>query len=251
MIKAVKEEIYKFNHQKTPLYGLLTLILLMIYSAVTSNISVINLTSAFGAIEWVPIIIIAVGSAFFSMEYSNHTILLLLAKNRKKSQIYLAKFMVILLYGLALTIFSVIMTFLLNFILKDQKYHWLMIINGKTILMGLGLNILGMLIYLFFVISMSFMLIMLVKNNAVVICIGLFWGFFGASLSTALMKTFSAIISILKWNPLNMIFISQQLSKPVYSKVSQLSSLQLILGITGYSLLFAILGYLLFRQRRA
>ncbi|MDF7683014.1 ABC transporter permease [Lactobacillus sp. ESL0679] len=250
MIRSLKEEIYKFIHQKTSLYGLVALVLLMIYSALTSKTNADSLISIFGAIEWIPIILIAIGSAFFAMEYSNNTILLLLYKNSERSEIYIAKFLTILLYGIVLTATAIITAFLLSIVLQSRQYNLFTVIAGKTILIQLGLNILGMIIYSLFAVAMSFMLIMLIRVNAVVICIGLAWGFFGASLSTALMKTFPTISNILKWNPLNMVFISQQLSKPYYYRVSQLSNSQLIMGTLFYSLFFAILGYLLFRQRR-
>ncbi|MCG0637846.1 ABC transporter permease [Lactiplantibacillus plantarum] len=57
-------ELYKFWHQKTPYYGALALLGLMSYSAMTTKVSALQLVFEFGAVQWIVIILIAVGSAF-------------------------------------------------------------------------------------------------------------------------------------------------------------------------------------------
>ncbi|SPD94632.1 hypothetical protein LAP9435_2977 [Lactiplantibacillus plantarum] len=52
----------------------------MSYSAMTTKVSALQLVFEFGAVQWIVIILIAVGSAFFAMEYQNHTMLLLVYK---------------------------------------------------------------------------------------------------------------------------------------------------------------------------
>ncbi|WEV39696.1 ABC transporter permease [Lactobacillus sp. ESL0681] len=250
MIDSFKNESYKFSHQKTPVYGLIALIMVMLYSAIVAKITKNTLIIGFGAIEWLPIILIATGSTFFSMEYSNNTIMLLMYKGSKKFEIYIAKFLVIFLYGLWLTSFAVVTTFLLKFILVNNKYSWLAIDQGRPLVTNLLLNMLGSVIYSFFIVAFSFMLIMLVKNNAIVICSDLVIGFLGASVSTALLKLFPVAVNVLKWNSLNMIFISQQLARGAYTQISKLTNQQLVLGTFGYGVIFLLLGYLLFKHQK-
>lgn len=64
MRNSLTEEFYKFNHQKVLLYGILTLLFLMIYGGVSSDVTQASLVFGFGAVQWIPIILIAVGSAF-------------------------------------------------------------------------------------------------------------------------------------------------------------------------------------------
>ncbi|MFS8161287.1 ABC transporter permease [Lacticaseibacillus rhamnosus] len=99
MRNNLAEEFYKFYHQKTFFYGILTLLFLMFYGGMSSNVNQATIAFGFGAIQWIPIIIIAIGSSFFEMEYRNNTILMLLYKNSSKLKIYIAKFLTIFLYG--------------------------------------------------------------------------------------------------------------------------------------------------------
>lgn len=170
MTSSFQVEVYKFLHQKVPYYGLLALLLTMVYNAITSKIDADTLSLGFGAVEWILIILIAVGSAFFAMEYSNQTILMLLYKNAGKLKIYLAKFLVIFIYGLLLTLVAILNTVLLKFLLAGD-------IHNKTWVTDLLFNMMGEVVYAVFIVGLSFMLIMLVRNNAVVICVGLALGF--------------------------------------------------------------------------
>lgn len=251
MRNSLAEEFYKFNHQKNLLLGILTLGILMLYSGISSNVGPAAISLGFGAVQWIPIILIAVGSAFFAMEYNNNTIIMLLYKNSSKLKIYLAKFLIIFLYGVLLAVVAILFTFMLKIILVGNQYQWLADYAGhNSILESLMLHILGMVIYSFFIVALSFMLIMLVKINAAVIGIGLAIGFLGASISTALLKTFPTLTAVIKWNPLNMIFVTQQLANRSYANLSQLNEWQIILGTVGYGLVFAALGYVLFKHRR-
>lgn len=124
----------------------------------------------------------------------------------------------------------------------------MIIIDNKTLLDLILYNILGILIYALFIISLSFILIILTKINAVVIAVGLTLGFMGAGISVALMETFSLQMKFIRWNPLNMIFITQQLANPPYAKVSNLSNGEIIFGTLLYVAIFILFGYQLFKK---
>lgn len=84
------QEFYKFKHQRIPLYGVITLLVLMLYSAFSgTKISETTIAQGFGVGQWIVLIIITVGSTFFEMEYENNTIVALLYKNSSKVKIYL------------------------------------------------------------------------------------------------------------------------------------------------------------------
>ncbi|RMC39100.1 MULTISPECIES: ABC transporter permease [unclassified Lactobacillus] len=247
---SLKEEFYKFYHQKVAMYGVITMLVLMVYSALTTNITKNTLAFGFGSVEWIPIILIAVGSAFFAMEYSNNTIIMLIYKNSSKLKIYLAKLIVVFVYGFILTIGAILFTFILNWLFVPGGFSWGAAFHAHTLRDALILNMFGEVIYSVFIIGLSFMLTMLVKINAVVICIGLALAFFGASLSAGLMSSLPSLVKIIKWNPLNMIFISQQLTRSSIILKSNLTNMQLIVTTLIYGILFAIIGYYLFKNRR-
>lgn len=246
---SLRAELFKFSHQKSALAGILILILLMVYSVLTTKVDSTQVIFEFGAVQWIPIIMIAVGSTFFAMEYQNRTILILLYKNTKRWQIYWAKLTIVWLYSLVLTLIAILLTIVLKSLLVRTPWSAL-ISNHQTLLTLLIGNVIGTVIYALFIVTLSFMLIMLIKINVAVIGIGLALGFLGAGVSVALMDAFTSLIPILRWNPLNMIFITQQLANPVYTTVSHLSSFEIIGGNLSYAAIFIILGYGLFKKRR-
>lgn len=246
---SLRAELFKFSHQKSALAGILILILLMVYSVFTTKVDSTQVIFEFGAVQWIPIIMIAVGSTFFAMEYQNRTILILLYKNTKRWQIYWAKLMIVWLYSLVLTLIATLLTIVLKSSLVRTPWSAL-ISNHQTLLTLLIGNVIGTVIYALFIVTLSFMLIMLIKINVAVIGIGLALGFLGAGISVALMGAFTSLIPILRWNPLNMIFITQQLANPAYAAVSHLSSFEIIGGNLSYAAIFIILGYGLFKKRQ-
>lgn len=171
-------------------------------------------------------------------------------KNSRKLKIYLAKFIVVFVYSLILTVLAILFTFILNELFIPVTLKWDVNFYRYTLWSAFLLNMMGTVIYSFFIVGLSFMLIMLVKVNAVVICVGLALAFFGTSFSIGIMEALPSLINITKWNPLSMIFISQQLTRNSLSLRSNLTDIQLIIATFIYGILFAILGFYLFKHRR-
>lgn len=167
-------ELYKFIHQKNGLWGLLVLPLLMIYSGQTTRLSSQLITFEFGAPQWITLILIAVGSAFLSMEYRYRTIVPLVYKSTSKRAIYGAKLIVILGYGLLLTVVSALITMILKPIFTGDRYPW-----TPQLVQTVLINNTSTLLYSFFLITLAFMLLMVIQVNAAVIGIGLIIVFLG------------------------------------------------------------------------
>ncbi|MDW3273281.1 hypothetical protein NQ242_26600, partial [Escherichia coli] len=84
-------EFYKFAHRKIPLYGILVLLVLMLYTVGTSyKMTPSLLSQGFGAGQWAIIIIIAISSDMIAMEWRNNTMATLLYKTSHKSILYTA-----------------------------------------------------------------------------------------------------------------------------------------------------------------
>ncbi|MHC9537764.1 ABC transporter permease [Dellaglioa sp. BT-FLS60] len=250
MKNSLNQEFYKFRHQKSPFYGVIILFLLMLYTA-ASNIGRTIITMGFGTGQWIVIILIAIGSSFIAMEYQNNTIINLFYKNSQKQFIYLAKFIIVALYGGFLTITGTIFTFVIKALLVGNRYNWLAIYhNQHSLLNNLLVNTIGTFLMVIFIVSLSFLLIALIKINAVVVGIGLLIAYLGAQVSSAIMQSFTGTIGIMKWNPFNMMYVMGQLSDNSYFKFSNLTNLQIISGTVTYTVIFLILGYQLFKKRR-
>ncbi len=152
-------ELYKFIHQKNGLWGLLVLPLLMIYSGQTTRLSSQLITFEFGAPQWITLILIAVGSAFLSMEYRYRTIVPLVYKSTSKRAIYGAKLIVILGYGLLLTVVSALITMILKPIFTGDRYPW-----TPQLVQTVLINNTSTLLYSFFLITLAFMLLIFLNH---------------------------------------------------------------------------------------
>lgn len=250
MKNNLSHEFYKFAHRQIPLYGILVLLGLMFYTAGTSyKISPSLITQGFGAGQWAIIIIITISSDMIAMEYRNHTMATLMYKTSSKTSLFTAKFIVLVIYSAVLLILGTIFSFVIKALMVGSKYPWQQIYHGYSLLSALLINMCGTMVYLLFIITLSLMLILLIKNNATVIMIGLVIGFLGADLSDLAMSVFSGIKSILAWNPFNMINIITQLSDNKMLSVTHLTNSGLIIGNLIYSVIFFCIGLSVFKKQ--
>lgn len=246
----LSHEFYKFVHRRIPLYGFLVLLGLMLYTLGTSyKITPYLLAQGFGAGQWAIIIIIAISSDMISMEYRDHTMATLMYKTSNKSALYTAKFIVLVIYSMVLLICGIIFSLIIKALMVGSKFSWQDSYEGHALINALLINMGGTMIYLIFIITLSLMLILLIKNNATVIMIGLAIGFLGADLSSIAIATFSGLKSIFAWNPLNMINIITQLSNKEMLSVTHLTNPELIIGNLAYAIIFFYIGLLIFKKR--
>lgn len=120
----LSQEIYKFTHQRTSLYGLLVMIALMLYSSIPAyKVNTFLITQGFGAIQWCAIIMVAVSADSISMEYSNNTMVTLLFKSNHPFTIYFAKLITLVVYGITLLLAGFICSLILMLLLGNN-YSW-------------------------------------------------------------------------------------------------------------------------------
>ena len=242
----LSQEIYKFTHQRTSLYGLLVMIALMLYSSIPAyKVNSFLITQGFGAIQWYAIIMVAVSADSISMEYRNNTMVTLLFKSNHPFTIYFAKLITLVVYGITLLLAGFICSLILMLLLGNN-YSWSDNFHGYSLITALGYNFLDAFTYLLFTISLSLLLVILLKSNSIVIIIGLAIDFLGANFSGLLMNIFPK--QLWAWNPLNMINIIVQLSNQSTIKITHLSNFELLLGNGCYTLLFIILGLWAFKN---
>ena len=161
----LSQEIYKFTHQRTSLYGLLIMIALMLYSSIPAyKVNPFLITQGFGAIQWCAIIMVAVSADSISMEYRNNTMVTLLFKSNHPFTIYLAKLITLVVYGITLLLAGFICSLILMLLLGNN-YSWSDNFHGYSLIIALGYNFLGAFIYLLFTISLSLLLVILLKSN--------------------------------------------------------------------------------------
>lgn len=251
MQTALSQEYYKLLHKKLTWFAPAIIVGLMLLMPITFDDSYWLVMANFGSSQWILLVLIIVGATLFSMEFQHHTILTLLYKTPNRRTIYLAKFVVLFGYNIALHLFALGLTILFNTLaigghanwLTHYLYHQSLLMNTimtATIDLGMSLMLIGFL----------FLLSCLLTNNAVVITTSITIVFMGQSLSSILLHEHPQFGSWLKWNPLNMLNLTFQYANyPVYHKLTQLTTGQLLLGTLSYVLFFLWLGNWCFKQR--
>lgn len=243
-------ELYKITHQPFSWWAFLLLLALMLYTAVpTAYVSKDIVAQGFGLGQWVIIIMIAVSANFVTMEFHNHTMTTLLYKSPNRQSVYLAKLLALVLYGVVLLAGGLLFALLIKLLLLNGRLSWDAVYHQQPLLQALMLNLLGVGVYLLFTVTLSLLLVSLVRSNATVIVIGLFIGFLGANLSAIAMEAVPGLRDIIAWNPLNMINVVSQLGNGAVMKVTALTNGELIAGNLGYALAFLLLGLWAFKKR--
>lgn len=243
-------EFYKMTHQRSSWWVVPVLLGLMLYSSTpTAYITKGLVAQGFGAGQWTIIIMIALSANFVTMEYRNNTMTTLLYKSPNRQIVFFTKLIVLLLYGLFLLLISFLFALGLKLLLVNNRFSWEADFHQHTLINVLIINLTGVGIYLLFTITLSLLLVSLVKSNAAVIIIGLFIGFLGANISGVMMQAFPGLESVIAWNPLNMINVITQLSNRSVMKLTMLSNDELIIGNLIYAVIFLVAGLWAFKKR--
>lgn len=249
MKTTFSHELYKMAHQRSSWLALILLFGLMIYSAIP--IAYINkglVAQGFGAGQWVIIIMIALSANLVAMEFRNNTMTTLLYKSPNRQSVFLTKLFTLILYSLLVLLASFVFALIIKLLFVNSKFSWGLVYHQHPLITDLVINLAGVALYLMFSITLSLMLISMIKSSAVVIVIGLFVGFLGAPISAFILNTLPGLANILTWNPFNMINIIQ-LADPGIHQISMLTSGELIAGNLIYTLLFLLIGLWAFKKQ--
>lgn len=249
MNSSIKREFYKLRYRRIIWISPMILLALMIITAYTigHDESSLLFATCYDSPDWIMLILVIVGSTIFSMEFQNNAILTLLYKSSNKIYVYLSKYIVILCYNIFLHLTAAIFTILFSI---NQDTSWFSIYKYQQPLWEnmLKVSILDILTTTF-IISLVFLLSCMINNNAIVITISLLVIFIGQFISSNLLNN-EKLTYLLRWNPFNMTNLTRQYyNYTTYSETSHLLNSQLLLGTITYTLLFTIIGYLIFRKK--
>lgn len=197
-------------------------------------------------------ILIIVGSTMFSMEYQNNAILTLLYKSPRKLIVFLSKFLVLFFYNVFLHGFAIVVTMFLQLTPLKISLSWFVENQyGQSLLVNMiNYNLIDI-VSMTLIISLVCLISCIINSNSIVIIISLMIGFFGQGISTSLLVGNSAYSGIIRWNPFNMINLTNQYyNYATYHLSSFLTNQQLLFGNIVYICLFLAIGYLIFRKKR-
>ncbi|HJF53954.1 MAG TPA: ABC transporter permease [Limosilactobacillus coleohominis] len=249
MKMTFSHELYKMVHQRSSWVAIIALCCLMAYSATPTAYITKNLVAqGFGVGQWSIIIMIALTANFFTMELRNNTMTTLLYKSPSRSTVFLAKFFVLVIYGLLLILIGFLFALLIKIGFVGNRFAWQMMYHQHPLINDLLFNLLGVAVYLTFTIALTLLLIALFKSSAVVIVIGLLIGFLGANFSGIALQAFPHFRRVIAWNPLNMINVINQLSDAGMNKITALTDTELVIGNLVYAAIFLFIGLIVFRK---
>lgn len=253
MKSTIYQEFYKLVHRKvTWTVPLIVVVIMLIAAATFGNDSEFLVMSTYASGQIIPLVLVIVGSVFFSMEFSNNAILTLLYKSPNKIYVYFAKFLVLFAYDALLHVIAVIITIIfssmsLNGVVNLGKIY----LYNQTLFSNMIFATFVDVLMSIMIISLIFMTSCLINNNAMVTLLNIGIVFLGQGFSSKFLNTSHHLVNIVRWNPLNMINITAQYyNYPVYHDLTHLSNMQITFGTLTYTVIFFVTGYMIFRKRR-
>lgn len=254
MYPELKQELYKLNHRKLPWTIILLMLFLMVLIGLGMGRTYSNLLvmTCYDSSAIIMLLLVIVGSTIFSMEFQNGTIISLMYRSRSRSDVFFAKFLTLFIYDVILHVAAMLLTVLLNIvpILNNPvswtaiyKYHQPLVVN---MFMTTGVD----LVTSTFIISLICLFSCLINSNTVVIAINALLIFMGTGLSSDLLLAHVGPSSIIRWNPFNMLNLTNQYyNYAAYHITSMLSNGQLLTGAICYTIIFTLAAYWCFQRK--
>ena len=253
MIYSIKQEVYKLVHRKITWIAAIILFFLMLITgfALADESKKLILTLTLDSSDFIMFILVIVGATYFSMEFQNNTILTLLYKSSNKIYVYLSKYIVLFLYNVFLHLLALFYTICLQYTIFNYQVNWsASYLYHQPVWLNMVTASLVDLVTTMLIIAIVFLLSCLINSSAIVIAASLLVTFIGQNISSELMNG-GKLISIMKWNPFNMVDLTRQYGNyGMYVLTTHLNNQELLMGSLVYILIFVITGYLIFRRKR-
>ncbi|MHC9533435.1 ABC transporter permease [Dellaglioa sp. L3N] len=254
MITLVKQELFKLlKKRSTPIISALLVIFIFGLAIVTKmNPTIFDakglFVQGFGAIFLLFLIMIATASTVVAMESQFGTIKDLLYRKYSRGAVLASKWLTVFLYSIYLNVLLFVaaivakLLFLPNFSLSSK-------VGDQTAVHALMTLLTGNFVNLWLIISLVLLLASAFNSSGASIAAGVGF-YFLTSIVSSIQVLAIAKWDWMKWNPINMMNLSNQLSLgKAYEALTKLSTEQLIWGNLGYTVIFLFLGYLVFKRK--
>ncbi|AFR99310.1 ABC transporter permease [Lentilactobacillus buchneri] len=256
MITLVKQEIFKLLHKKSTYAVSATLLILMtVFGVLTRNYPKYwgdpkgLFVEMFTGINWIVLFMIAACSSIIAMEFQYGTIKELLYRKYYRGQILVSKWITMLLYSIYFYALSFVWSMLLKVVLFNDKFKLSDTYqSGHSVIEAQWLGIIGSFLTIWLVLSLVLLLANVFKSTAAAISIGII-GYFALSMVSGVMFLLMHKWEWLKWNPLNMMNLPQQLLSSSVHKMTLLSTPEMVVGSLVYTAIFMAISYVVFKRR--
>lgn len=254
MLTLVKQETFKLLKKKsTPIIS----ILLTIFIFGVAIISKMNpkifgakdlFVGGFGATFFIVMIMVASASTIVAMESQFGTIKDLLYRKYSRGAVLSSKWLTVFIYSIYLNVLVIVASIVAKLIfLPDLSFAEK--VGDQMIIGALTTSLAGNFVNLWLIISLVLLLASAFNSSGASIAAGIGFYFLTSILSGIQILVITKWDWV-KWNPLNMMNLSNQLSagKP-FEALTHLTTNQLIWGNLGYTAVFLFLGYLVFKRK--
>lgn len=249
MKNTIKQEIYKMIKQQLILKqtsGLASLILIIaLVTKFTDFMSAEKVIPVLFNSGWLIVFcMVYLASQIFSMEFRYGTIKNLLQKNPQRRTIFLGKVFTLVGYSIYLNLIALVTTIAASLILFPQTAF-----DDAVIFETLLTNLLASFIGMWLFASLSLMISLIVKNESLASMLGI-GSYFMSSMLAGLQFMALDKLPWLRWNPFNMLNLANQLANSSLSKMTLLSTQQLVIGNILYILLFIFIAKMVFYRKK-
>lgn len=247
MLYLVKQEMFKNYHKKSTFVSMIIQVLFMLSMAILSlkYSNVFKGKSLFienyNATLWIVFVLIFMASNIFLNEYKYGTIKLLISKEFSRTQIYFSKVIFVFIQSVVLYLLAIIMTFIINFVFTRVAIT-------SADMKSLFTNIVCEFFSTWLIVSLCFLLASIFRSSGLSITISIIL-YFSASIASNLMFMVIASNKILRFNPINMLNITNQAGDSSYSHLTLLPMYAYFIGIPIYVFIFMLIGDYIFVQR--
>lgn len=254
MLTLIKQELYKLLHKSGTYIGLACIFFFQIAFAVIARIypKFMSGSAAFGdsftGATIAVFVMIAAGASIIAMEFQYGTVRPLLYRKYYRSQVYISKIVVVVLHALVLYVLQFLMTMVLKFTLFPKIDLGASVGHGQTVFSSLLLSTGASFTTLLLLLSVVLLLSTLFKSNATAITCG-YVAYFAMGIASNFLLILIAHWHWLKWNPLTMMLLGSQVGTPMMSKLTLMSTPVMFWCSVAYTVVFAFIGYALFRKR--
>lgn len=256
MITLVKQETFKLLHKKSTYAVSATLLILMTLFAVLSRSHPKywgqpqdQFVQLFTGINWIVLFMIAACSSIIAMEFQYGTIKELLYRKYYRGEILVSKWITMLLYSIYFYVVAFVWSLLMKVVLFNDKFQLSdKYSGGHTVMETQWLGIVGSFLTIWLVLSLVLLLANIFKSTAAAISIGII-GYFALNIVSSIMFVLMQKWEWLKWNPLNMMNLSNQLVSSSFHKMTLLSTPEMVAGSLVYTAIFMAISYVIFKRR--
>ncbi|MGM0214733.1 ABC transporter permease [Enterococcus sp. AZ109] len=251
MKNAVKQELFKLTKQQIILKQTLILSFMIISFACVTKFGNFDMLSAdklvltcFNSSWLIVFFMVYLASQTFSMEFRFGTIKNLLQKNQQRRTIFFSKLITLVGYSIYLNAVAITVTICLSMILFPEVSF-----EQTDLLRTLFTNLLGNFAGMWLFASLSLMISLIVTNESLASMLGIVTYFLSSMLAGMQFMVVDRF-SWLRWNPLNMLNLSNQINNQGMEKLTQLATNQLLIGNIVYILGFFLVACLVFNRKK-